>query len=700
MLITNCNNIKSAEVSLERNALNIKFAANGTGKSTISKAIKLSVLPDGDMRSLTPFGLAFDALEADELPSITGLDGVNSVSIFDDSYVDQFVFKQDEVLANSFQIFVKNSVYDKGHAEIDEALIGIKDAFSKDASIDKLLADLTKLIAGFGKETKKSSFSAASSIGRGIASGNKIENIPPNLAAYTDFLKSNDNVKWIKWQVSGAQFVDMSENCPFCTAPTHETKNSIKRVGEEFDAKTVEHLAAIIEILEELSSYFAPETNEILKKITTNKATLSDAERDYLGSIRLQAETLKNDVSALKNMNYFDLKNETKTADKILDLKIDLTFLDRLASAATKSIVDVLNSKLDEVADRAGELQGKIRNHQKHIATTIEANTSSINEFMVDAGYKYRVKITEDIVGNTFKMTLEHVDVEGDVIDGKHHLSYGERNAFALVLFMHEALTTQPDLVILDDPISSFDQTKKFAIAKRLFSSGNSLRDKTVLLLTHDFEPVIDAVYVKRDIFSNVKASHIANENGALVEKEITKEDILSFPQLCIAVLGSDAAPAIKAIYLRRYYEILDNRSDDYQILSSLIHGRERPNRLVGGQPPEELTEHEVAVATLKIKQLYPDFDYALTLLTIQSKPELIALYKASQSNYLKLQLYRILELPTKLNSTLMKHINETFHIENGYIMQIDPNKYQAVPSFIVDACDAEIAAYEIVEGI
>lgn len=32
--------------------------------------------------------------------------------------------------------------------------------------------------------------------------------------------------------------------------------------------------------------------------------------------------------------------------------------------------------------------------------------------------------------------------------------------------------------------------------------------------------------------------------------------------------------------------------------------------------------------------------------------------------------------------------------------MQIDPNKYQAVPSFIVDACDAEIAAYETVEAI
>jgi energy-coupling factor transporter ATP-binding protein EcfA2 len=189
MLIKNCNNIKSANIALEPNNLNIKYAANGTGKSTIAKAIHLSILPDGDLKSLTPFGMIHEELEQGELPSVTGLDGIGSVSIFNDRYLEQFVFKQDEVLANSFQIFVKNSDYDIGHAEIDEALNIIKDAFAQDASIEIMLKDLTKLIDGFGKPTKKSSFSAASPIGKGIAGGNKIENIPPNLAAYTDFFE-------------------------------------------------------------------------------------------------------------------------------------------------------------------------------------------------------------------------------------------------------------------------------------------------------------------------------------------------------------------------------------------------------------------------------------------------------------------------------------------------------------------------------
>jgi hypothetical protein len=93
--------------------------------------------------------------------------------------------------------------------------------------------------------------------------------------------------------------------------------------------------------------------------------------------------------------------------------------------------VDVLNGRLDEIAAKAGELQGKIKNHQKHIARTIEANTSSINEFMLDAGYKYRVNIEEDISTNSYKMKLEHLAFEGNAVDGKQHLSFGERNAFA-----------------------------------------------------------------------------------------------------------------------------------------------------------------------------------------------------------------------------------------------------------------------------
>ena len=39
VVIKNCNNIKETSIIIEEGNLNIKFAINGTGKSTIAKAL-------------------------------------------------------------------------------------------------------------------------------------------------------------------------------------------------------------------------------------------------------------------------------------------------------------------------------------------------------------------------------------------------------------------------------------------------------------------------------------------------------------------------------------------------------------------------------------------------------------------------------------------------------------------------------------
>ena len=45
--IKNCNNIENGEFDITEGRLNIKYASNGTGKSTISKAITwLQVIKD------------------------------------------------------------------------------------------------------------------------------------------------------------------------------------------------------------------------------------------------------------------------------------------------------------------------------------------------------------------------------------------------------------------------------------------------------------------------------------------------------------------------------------------------------------------------------------------------------------------------------------------------------------------------------
>jgi ABC-type molybdate transport system ATPase subunit len=44
---------------------------------------------------------------------------------------------------------------------------------------------------------------------------------------------------------------------------------------------------------------------------------------------------------------------------------------------------------------------------------------------------------------------------------------------------MYDVLKAKPDLIVLDDPISSFDKNKKYAIIDMLFRKEKSLRGKT-----------------------------------------------------------------------------------------------------------------------------------------------------------------------------------------------------------------------------
>jgi len=52
--IENCNNISSCDLGIVQDILNIKYAINGTGKSTIAKALKFAA-EGKPLSSLQPF---------------------------------------------------------------------------------------------------------------------------------------------------------------------------------------------------------------------------------------------------------------------------------------------------------------------------------------------------------------------------------------------------------------------------------------------------------------------------------------------------------------------------------------------------------------------------------------------------------------------------------------------------------------------
>ena len=270
----------------------------------------------------------------------------------------------------------------------------------------------------------------------------------------------------------------------------------------------------------------------------------------------------------------------------------------------------------------------------------------------------------------------------------------GERNAFALVLFMHQVRRDAPDLVVLDDPVSSFDKTKKFAILHKLFHGKQSLRGFTTLLLTHDIEPAIDIVRTATSgqFQAATPAVHfLQSREGQVEEKPIKPKDIMTFSQVCDENIDSSADPVVKCIYLRRRYEVHGEQGAEYDVLSSLLHVRDEPSSKgeKGEFTPLDEDEREKAIA--EIQKVIPRFDYDVLLAQLKDRELLKSKFEDTNVGYEKVQIFRIAsaldpDAPGG-DAAFKKFVNESYHIENEYVMQLNPREFDAVPEHVVQMC-------------
>ncbi len=682
--LNNCNSIIEANLSIEIDHLNIKYGINGTGKSTISRAIELNSIDQSNLKELTPFKYIENNPD-NIIPSITLTENIDTVLVFNEEYIDNFVFKEDELIKDSFEIFINNNEYKEKIKEIENIVSVIKSEFNNNESLNEIIQDLTELSGCFGRS--KTGYSAAGSIGKGLGKGNKIKNIPEGLELYKDYLHSSKNTKWIKWQVDGNNFIEISEKCPYCTSPTSENKEVIQRVNTEYNAKSIEHLIKVLGVVERLSKYFHEGTKENIYRITKNKTGISKEEINYLKQVKEQIDTLNEKLINLKGITFFTLEKVDKVIDEIKSLKIKMSVIPFLNSRETQKIINPLNTCLNSVLIQAGKLQGEVNKQKNNIRKTIERYKTEINNFLKFAGYKYIVNIEED-GGKEYKMKLQHHDLSSVVKSGGQHLSYGEKNAFSLVLFMYECLSKNPDLIILDDPISSFDKNKKFAIIEMLFRGKSSLREKTVLMLTHDLEPIIDIVKILPHTF-NVpmpKASFLRSRNGIVEEIPINKSDILTFSQVCIENIENIEEEIIKLIYLRRYYETINDKGNEYQLLSSLLHKKPTPTKR-NGEEEINMEREDISSTTQLIKERIQEFDYNRILTRLVDSAKILEVYNNCRSDYEKLQIFRIVN-DRHENDVIRKYINEVFHIESELVCQLNPCKYEIIPEFIINECD------------
>lgn len=688
--VKNCNNIDSAVISLAEHKLNIKFAPNGTGKSTIARALLLSLKGNQSLLSeLMPFKFRKENPE-NKQPEVKGVEAFKNIMCFNEEYVSQFVFKPDELLSNSFEILIRTDAYKQKAQEIEELVRNIKQLFSENPELETLIATLKEMGSAF--KLSKSGLSKSSAGMKGLSAGNKIQHVPPGLESYTPFIQSQNSVNWIDWQTKGYEFSELSDNCPFCTSHAADKRDQIKKVGQEYDKNTIKNLIAIIAVIEKLGDYFSDEAKGKLTAITVLKEGIEKEHEAFLATVKTQIDNFTEKLEKLRTLSAFQFKDGEKVVDKLPAYKLDLQFFSELESGKMQDAIAPINASIDAVIEQAGQLQGKINQQRSEMKKTVERHQKDINEFLAYAGYRYAVEIVGE--GEQAQLKLRHVDHEEHLSGGNQHLSFGERNAFSIVLFMYECLSKKPDLIILDDPISSFDKNKKYAILEMLFrrDAGSCLKNKTVLMFTHDVEPIIDTIKSLAQKFSNqTSASFLKLVAGEICESDIGKDDIQTFSQICRNAIASEKHDVIKLIYIRRHYEIADNKGDAYQVLSNVLHKRERaidtrePKGSDDNHP--EMEAIKFANGCAEVSSKLGGFSYPDLLNLVTDINALRSLYGASTNGYEKLQVFRLLGLDVE-NSVIQKFINETYHIENEFISQLDPAKFDTIPEYVIAECD------------
>lgn len=681
IVIRNCNSITEAAISLRPKALNIKYGPNGLGKSTIARALTYRAESAERLAELTPF--RHRGAEPAIVPTVDGADEVMNVLTFDDEYVSRFVFRQNEVVENSFEIFINTAEYRDGIAEIDEIFESLKETFLDGVELNDAITHFTELRDAFGI-TAAGKLSKSSRGPKALSMGGKLEMIPESLHGYTEFIKSENPAKWITWQAQGKEYLELSDNCPFCSTGSVD-KATAKKVSDEYNSAAVKNMSSLRAVIENLGRYLNPEHLDQLHNLTRLLADMTPEQERFLVNLHGEIVTFLHKLTSARNVSFHALREAGDVKQFLRELRIDLSLLHGLRSDATQEIVTSINSQLDDVETRVIDINMRISRQKKKVGQLIKENQRAINDFLKSAGYKYAVRIESD--GDSYRMLLEHSDKTGHLESAGQHLSYGEKNAFALVLFMYDARRRQPDLVVLDDPVSSFDKTKKFAILHQLFHGENSFRDVTCLLLTHDLEPAIDIVRTSATPVVHFLTGH----DGIVSELPVTPDDIMTFSEVCRQNIETATDPVIQCIYARRLLEVYGSRGMGYQLLSNLLHVREVPLLNPNTDDEAAMTTTEIDAGTEEVQELLPGFDYQTYLAELSDPSSVIARFGATDVGYEKVQLFRVLtELsPTKLTKDRIftKFVNETYHIENEYVMQLNPQIFDAVPEYVVASC-------------
>lgn len=697
--LQNCKNFSEAKFSIEPNKLNIKFAPNGTGKSSVAAGIQYAVTREQKLgESIVPFSARAQGIESTFKSE--GLDAFKSIEVFNEEFVNRVVYLSDGLFARSFDVFVKTEDYERTENRIKQLLGDVENCLDSEdiKQLSNVLAVFVTSICGNSGLTAKNQLRATSPAKKGLSKGNLRVHIPECYSMFSNYINSDRLAKWSKWHAAGSEMLESNDDyCPFCGQSIIRFKPVIKGIDESYNSKEADYLDKVTDGILLIKEYLCDTTFRKLYKILQNSEALTTDQEHYISEVSSQAERIVENLNGARNLeSFFNLANAgNDLSSKISNCAIDLSLLSHFNCEKVRSVIATYNEALDKVLSEARELLGIINKEKQRLARSIAGYKSEINSFLDDAGYPYSVAI-EATEADKCSVKLIHSS-EYQVPNPLDALSYGERNALALVFFMYMTLSDNPDLVILDDPITSFDGHKRFAILHMLFlkdnESPNSLKNKTVLLLTHDYGVVFDIEHTLKSEFQPLaQTTLLYNSRGVIGEKVICNNDLKPVRDLYEDLAATSKLDLVRVAYARKLLELDDKKDSAWHLLSSLFHHRTVPSFKDG----EPLSIEQMEAGKQEIDEIInQEFNYDTMIEQICDLKTMHDEFRKCTCNYEKLQIARVALDGDGVDRVTKKFLDETLHVDNGFIFQLDPREFETIPDSIIDRCEQLLSVAE-----
>ena len=723
--LKNCRSVKSVNggtpLIIKKNALNVYYGRNGAGKSTIGLAIRHAFDgSDESLELLESYAYLDSERDAALAPAVSCSTRIKTLHVFNDAWVDAHCFVKGSLQSNAYELYVRDDDVRKLEKKRKNKL-GMLDSALKSGDVETLKDSLEALKKGLGGLKAGGEFKASAPVVKAFKSGVPTEPLPVELTQVIKGMSAKEKAQWLSWHTDRPA-LKSADICPYCGHRDFERVDSCRSYDESREQREVKPWAAIANMYDSIGSFLSRSNAALLGKILNSRTTPTKSELDALAKL---AGTVDSALAALENLSrmmseveYMDTsKLVPALQDESLKLSVCGIFLKTRQGSKTSQQkgIDAIDRAVAAISAAQVDLDKLSKALLASVASNVKGHEAEVNRFLLQCGYLYEIEIESNPQTSEARILLKPTGVKSKVLvdNPVSALSYGERNALALALFMFEALTDPRSLVILDDPISSFDFDKRYGILYALFSKDDSvfahnLNGHSVLVMTHDFLVVNDLLNIPGKNMAKTKGCLISNERGVLRCEPLSKGSIAPYTQILQRkIRESKCSPLIiRLVYIRQFCEMIRKNPSDrttkeswtFRLLSGVIHGHSIDKVMRDNGFQSKRNKWVIACENYIEKLTGERIDFWKVLDRYRNCiSELVnEYYEPVRTPMEKLILVRLMIMRDAAlgeGSSIMKRFaDETCHIGGSYLFQIDDGVYNQVPFYVLDWCDDVVA--------